>query len=160
MYCRRRSVLPNWASRSASWKIIGGRTRLKVVPYALYSEAVLEDSVTSMEIADGSVTAADLEDGAALAEIADDDGEGSGLDADLLDGLHAAAFSLSGHDHDVDYVNEGQVGSVTGAMILDGEITDDDVRLSGQHGRDQTRDVLLRVLVVTIGVNDNIGPQT
>jgi hypothetical protein len=116
-----------WAARAAIWKMIGERSRLKVVPYALYSEVVPEGSVTSVEIADGSVTPGDLEDGAALVEIADNDGEGSGLDADLLDGYHADAFSLSGHDHHDDYVNEGQVGSVTGAMILDGEITDDDV---------------------------------
>jgi hypothetical protein len=45
------------------------------------------------------VPAANLADGAALAEILDDDGSGSGLDADLLDGQHAAAFSLSGHTH-------------------------------------------------------------
>lgn len=43
-------------------------------------------------IAAGTVTAAMMQDGAALAEILDDDGAGSGLDADLLDGQHADAF--------------------------------------------------------------------
>jgi hypothetical protein len=33
------------------------------------------------------------------------DGSGSGLDADLLDGNHASAFALSSHNHDSDYVN-------------------------------------------------------
>jgi len=43
-------------------------------------------------IANSSVVAADLQNGACLAEIIDNDGAGSGLDADLLDGQHAAAF--------------------------------------------------------------------
>lgn len=50
-------------------------------------------------IAAGTVTAAMMQDGAALAEILDDDGAGSGLDADLLDGNHAAAFATAGHTH-------------------------------------------------------------
>lgn len=43
-------------------------------------------------VGDGSITAAKIADGATLAEILDDDGTGSGLDADLLDGLHATSF--------------------------------------------------------------------
>lgn len=43
-------------------------------------------------IAAGTVTAAMMQDGAALAEILDDDGAGSGLDADLLDGQHGSAY--------------------------------------------------------------------
>lgn len=50
-------------------------------------------------VAAGTVTAAMLADGAALAEILDDDGAGSGLDADLLDGSHAAAFATASHTH-------------------------------------------------------------
>jgi hypothetical protein len=46
-----------------------------------------------------SVTAEMLVDGAALAEILDDDGHGSGLDADLLDGHHASDFSMINHTH-------------------------------------------------------------
>jgi hypothetical protein len=34
-----------------------------------------------------------------LAELLESDGTGSGLDADLLDGNHATAFSLTGHNH-------------------------------------------------------------
>jgi hypothetical protein len=41
------------------------------------------------ELATASVTASKIADGATLAEIADDDGAGSGLDADLVDGMHA-----------------------------------------------------------------------
>jgi hypothetical protein len=46
-----------------------------------------------------SVTAGMLADGAALAEVLDDDGTGSGLDADLLDGQHASAFAVTNHNH-------------------------------------------------------------
>lgn len=40
-------------------------------------------------LGDGAVTAAKMADGACLAEIVDDDGPGSGLDADTVDGAHA-----------------------------------------------------------------------
>jgi hypothetical protein len=86
------------------------------------------DSVTSAMIVNGTVTAFDLLDGTALSEILDDDGPGSGLDADLLDsrqsgnangnvpvsngtlntnlnadlldGQHASAFAPASHTHD------------------------------------------------------------
>ena len=80
------------------------------------------DSVTASELADNAVDVAAIQDGATLAEILDDDGAGSGLDADLLDGQHAAAFAASGHNHDATYVNEGQADSITAAMIVDGTI--------------------------------------
>ena len=49
-------------------------------------------------------------DGAALAEILDDDGSGSGLDADLLDGLDSSAFAAAAHNH-------GGEGWFTGATL-------------------------------------------
>ena len=57
------------------------------------------DSITTSMIADGQVGAGDLADGAALAEIADDDGSGSGLDADLLDGLSSGSFTRTSQDY-------------------------------------------------------------
>ena len=48
-------------------------------------------------------------------------------DADTVDGEHAAAFSPVVHNHDPDYVNEGQADSVTSAMIVDGTIVDADI---------------------------------
>jgi hypothetical protein len=53
------------------------------------------DSVNSTMIANSAVTVADLQDGAALAEIANNDGTGSGLDADLLDGQSSSAYTYS-----------------------------------------------------------------
>lgn len=45
------------------------------------------------------------------------DGTGTGLDADLLDGSHAAAFASSSHNHDSDYVNVSG-DTMTGDLIL------------------------------------------
>jgi len=88
-----------------------------------------DNAVTGVKIGNGTVEAVDLKDGTVLAEIADDDGAGSGLDADQLDGLdssvfaqkngslqtnlnadtvdgqHASAFAINGHNHDAAYVN-------------------------------------------------------
>lgn len=58
----------------------------------LNGQPVLIGTIMSTQLADGAVTSTKLSDGAALAEILDDDGLGSGLDADMLDGLHASAF--------------------------------------------------------------------
>jgi len=66
-----------------------GTTQLLSVPYSLYTETaenISDNSVTSEKILNGEIQAADMQDGVALAEILDDDGSGSGLDADLLDG--------------------------------------------------------------------------
>lgn len=57
------------------------------------------DSVTSGMIVNGTVTVDDLQDGTALAEIIDDDGSGSTLDADRLDGLDSTQFADSAHSH-------------------------------------------------------------
>ncbi|MBN1810094.1 MAG: hypothetical protein JW909_13590 [Planctomycetes bacterium] len=83
---------------------------------------IAASAVGSSEIANGSIAVVDLQDGTSLAEILDDDGSGSGLDADYLDGLEAAHFSLSTHDHDAVYVNEGQADSITSAMIVNGVV--------------------------------------
>ncbi|HWR96872.1 MAG TPA: hypothetical protein VN317_00465 [Candidatus Methanoperedens sp.] len=105
-----------WNPITSTGVILGRRTKLTIVPYALASEAVPSGSLTSEEILDGSVTAADLADGTALAEILDDDGAGSGLDADLIDGRHAA-------DLDAAYVDAGEPNSITVGMVADGAVT-------------------------------------
>lgn len=42
-------------------------------------------------------------------------GSGSGLDADLLDGQHLAAFDTSGHTHDDRYYTEGELAAIAAA---------------------------------------------
>ena len=48
---------------------------------------------------------------------AGNDGTGSGLDADLLDGYHASSFSLTTHNHDSDYVKLSG-STMTGALTF------------------------------------------
>ena len=51
--------------------------------------------------------------------------------ADTVDGQHASAFAVITHTHDSAYVDEGQVNSITSAMIVTGTIALDDI---GQNG--------------------------
>jgi len=48
-------------------------------------------------------------------------------DADTLDSHHASEFAGSSHDHDATYVNEGQVDSITSAMITNGTLAFADI---------------------------------
>gem|GEM_PF-4301101 len=54
------------------------------------------------------------------------DGAGSGLDADLLDGQQASAFAPSTHDHDSDYLNDN-AGEVGDADIIVGGLSPDKI---------------------------------
>lgn len=60
--------------------------------------------------------------------ILDRSGSGSGLDADLLDGLHASAFATAGHIHDDRYYTEGESDgrfvNVTGPEGISGSSVD------------------------------------
>ena len=47
---------------------------------------------------------------------AGNDGSGSGLDADFLDGYHASAFATAGHNHDGRYIRWGGSAADTNAM--------------------------------------------
>lgn len=74
-------------------------------------------AIVGGHIAANAVTSAKLQDGAALAEILDDDGAGSGLDADLLDGSHASAFAVAGHSHGVVGLDNRQGGHATNWFV-------------------------------------------
>jgi hypothetical protein len=52
-------------------------------------------SITSAMISDGTVSANDILDGEVLDEILDDDGDGSGLDADMVDGMDSTDFATA-----------------------------------------------------------------
>ncbi len=51
----------------------------------------------------------------------------SSFNADTLDGLDSTDLSLSTHNHDAAYVNEGQADSITSSMITDGTILESDL---------------------------------
>ena len=82
------------------------------------ADEIATGAVGTSEIANGSVTSSDLLDGTALSEILDDDGPGSGLNADYLDGSHSSAFSSSSHSH---YSLNALDGSPTNALYVDGD---------------------------------------
>jgi hypothetical protein len=95
-------------------------TESKIAEGAVSSVKLASASVTSDKVASGALTAAHLQDGTAITEILDDDGPGSGLNADFLDGYDATAFSLSGHNHDTAYVNAtgDTMSSTSGGAVL------------------------------------------
>ncbi len=70
-----------------------------VVDGGITSIMIEDNAVTSGKIPDGEVNYLKIEDGAVLAEILDDDGVDSFLDADLLDGLSSGDFALGDHSH-------------------------------------------------------------
>jgi hypothetical protein len=67
-------------------------TETKIASGAVSNDKLTSASVTGSKVAAGTLTATHLQDGAALAEILDDDGAGSGLDADMLDGQHGSYY--------------------------------------------------------------------
>ena len=69
-------------------------------------------SINSNIIADASVMSEDICDGAVLTEILDDDGSGSGLDADRLDGKHASYFMSAATDKWVDMTGDTMTGTL------------------------------------------------
>jgi hypothetical protein len=62
-------------------------------------------AITSGTLADARIAAGIARDAEVLGLVLASDGAGSGLDADLLDGQHAAAFALAGHNHNANYWN-------------------------------------------------------
>jgi hypothetical protein len=65
------------------------------------SAEIDSDIATHGSIADAHHTR--YTDAEAFGAVLDNDGSGSGLDADLLDGEHASAFAAAAHDHDSSY---------------------------------------------------------
>lgn len=79
------------AGRGARFETSGSGMTLDGQPVLTAASAI-----SSAQLVNGSVTSAKLVDGTALAEILDDDGPGSGLNADFLDGLDSASFWKTG----------------------------------------------------------------
>lgn len=68
-------------------------TTAKIGTFAVTAIKLANDAVTTDKLTNNAVTATKLANGACLAELADNDGAGSGLDADLLDGLEIGNFT-------------------------------------------------------------------
>jgi hypothetical protein len=83
-----------------------------LAPDSVGNSELAPNSVGSAEIINGAVTKDDMQDGAALAEILDDDGPGSLLNADLLDNLNSNAFMAAGTDLWVNTTGDSMTGNL------------------------------------------------
>jgi hypothetical protein len=90
----------------------GGVTTIMIEDGAVTSPKVADNAITQSKLVNASVTPAKIQDGATLLEITDDDGSGSGLDADLLDGLDSSAFMPAGVDNWVNEVGDTMTGKL------------------------------------------------
>ncbi len=81
------------------------------------------DSVSSAMIQTGAVTDSKITGPISSSKI-----DGTGLNADTLDGTDSSGFALTDHTHDIyadgRYVNEDQSDSISSAMIQTGAVTD------------------------------------
>lgn len=89
----------------------------------LYALGSTTNIWSTLHIAEGgytdeSVTSADLKDGAALAEILDDDGTGSSLDADLLDGQHGSYYMAASTDNWVNVTGDTMTGTLNSRSLI------------------------------------------
>jgi len=79
-----------WLETAVDGTTLSPRERIESVGYAQIAAGVTPGSIVSSSLADGT----------SLSEISNNDGSGSGLDADLLDGEDSSAFADATHDHD------------------------------------------------------------
>jgi len=87
------------------------RQMLTSVPFAFQAGSTSAGAVTEIMLADGAVTADKVApDAITGSKILG--GAGSGVDADQLDGLDAASFSQSDHNHDTSYYSKVHVDAL------------------------------------------------
>lgn len=81
--------------------------------------------ITTGIVADARIAGTLTRDGEVFGIVTDNDGVGSGLDADLLDGINSDGFSRSTHNHDGAYLNttgpDGMGGNSTRAILSIGQ---------------------------------------
>jgi hypothetical protein len=87
------------------------RQPLTSVPFAIQAGGTFAGAVTDIMLADDAVTETKVAAGAITADkIAG--GTGSGVDADLLDGMDAASFAPSVHTHEDQYYSKAHVNAL------------------------------------------------
>jgi hypothetical protein len=95
------------------------RIKLTAVPYSMNADLLdgqhasafsqLGNSIESGEITDGTIVNADISASANISASKINDGSGSGLDADLLDGQHASVFSQLGNSIESGEITDGTI---------------------------------------------------
>ena len=89
------------------------RKELTSVGYAFRAKSVesvgghshIGEDIASGTVAEARIDSLITRDSEVMTIVRVNDGAGSGLDADLVDGLDASAFSLATHNHDATYLN-------------------------------------------------------
>jgi hypothetical protein len=76
------------------------------------------------------------------------------LNSDLLDGLDSGDFAGAVHEHDANYVNEGQADAISSGMILDGDIQFIDF---GQNGANDGQIIKWDASFGWVAADDNTG---
>ncbi|MHC4389249.1 MAG: autotransporter outer membrane beta-barrel domain-containing protein, partial [Planctomycetota bacterium] len=79
--------------------------------------------INSGTVADGFIAATIARDSEIMPKVLANDGPGTGLNADLLDGAHSNAFATSGHSHSAHwhYSLNAADGIPTNALVVDDE---------------------------------------
>jgi len=93
------------------WETLAPRQKLTSTAFAMKAGGTSAGAVTEIMLADDAVTNKKVAAGAITADKIDG-GVGSGVDADMLDGLDADFFSPSVHNHDGSYYSQAHVDAL------------------------------------------------
>lgn len=94
---------------------------LSSAAFALASHVHAGEDITSGTVADARIASTITRDSEVFTIVLAADGSGSGLDADLLDGLSSAAFALASHTHTASQITDFTEAAqdVIGALLVD-----------------------------------------
>jgi len=92
----KRIVIPNMDASNvmifAFTDYIPGLFAEGVRPNSIGTDEIMDSTIGTVDLMDAGITSSKFATGAVLTALSAEDGEGSGLDADLLDGLDSSAF--------------------------------------------------------------------
>jgi len=128
------NALDGTSSAGSSANYSRGDHKHGIAAEAITNTMLGTGAVSTAKIGDGQVTNAKItgpidaskidpsitRDSEVMTIVKNNDGSGSGVDADLLDGFHASGFSLISHDHNAAYVNvtgDSMSGTSSGAVL-------------------------------------------
>lgn len=97
---------------------------LSSAAFALASHTHAGEDITSGTIADARIASTITRDSEVFTIVLSSDGTGSGLDADLLDGLNSTAFALASHVHAGEDITSGTVSDarIASTITRDSEV--------------------------------------
>jgi hypothetical protein len=110
---RQRVGYTAYALYARNAETIGGQTPSAFAP-ASHSHS--GNDITSGTVAEARIDSAITRDNEVMSIILANDGSGSGINADLLDGIDSASFSRTSHNHDDRYFIKGAGTQFTGTL--------------------------------------------